>query len=309
MKAPSRVILAAAVCMAFPMTTMAQLVYNVDPPSNTSCENALVFCTSFTYNWSTTEVGNVCMFFRFVVPETMQVNIDVQGTTQDVQWYGDIDPAAPCPAEVQCEVFNPNLPIDQVLQPGVYYIVSKFKGRNNGSLIVQVNEGELCAAQVCEGCLPSFSPLEEKEYLVNAWVRKSGNILGVTHYSDVRITVECPPGELAATVLPIGHVIDGWQLMEGTFETPLNPAAVRLTLFCDAGTAYFDDVRLLPADASMKSYVYDPENLRFVAELDERHFATLYEYDNEGKLVRVKKETERGIMTVQETRENASHHP
>ena len=31
-----------------------------------------------------------------------------------------------------------------------------------------------------------------------------------------------------------------------------------------------------------------------VAELDERHFATFYEYDNEGRLVRVKKETERG---------------
>ena len=37
-----------------------------------------------------------------------------------------------------------------------------------------------------------------------------------------------------------------------------------------------------------------------MAELDERNFATLYEYDEEGKLVRVKKETERGIMTIKE---------
>jgi hypothetical protein len=57
----------------------------------------------------------------------------------------------------------------------------------------------------------------------------------------------------------------------------------------------------------MKCYVYDPHDLRFVAELDERHYATFYEYDLEGKLVRVKKETERGIMTIQESRSNPSH--
>ncbi len=54
----------------------------------------------------------------------------------------------------------------------------------------------------------------------------------------------------------------------------------------------------------MKSYSYDRENFRFNAELDENNFATFYEYDEEGKLVRVKKETERGVMTLQETRTN-----
>lgn len=71
-------------------------------------------------------------------------------------------------------------------------------------------------------------------------------------------------------------------------------------------TVYFDDVRIFPEKGSMKCYVYDPKDLRFVAELDERHYATFYEYDNEGKLARVKKETERGIMTIQETRYNSS---
>ena len=56
----------------------------------------------------------------------------------------------------------------------------------------------------------------------------------------------------------------------------------------------------------MKSYVYDPINMRLVAELDERNYATMYEYDEEGKLVRVKKETERGIMTIKENRNNTS---
>ena len=56
----------------------------------------------------------------------------------------------------------------------------------------------------------------------------------------------------------------------------------------------------------MKSFVYDPINLRLVAELDERHYATYYEYDEQGMLIRVKKETERGIKTIQENRSNTS---
>jgi hypothetical protein len=39
-----------------------------------------------------------------------------------------------------------------------------------------------------------------------------------------------------------------------------------------------------------------------MAELDENNFATFYDYDNEGIPIRVRKETERGIMTLKETR-------
>jgi hypothetical protein len=39
-----------------------------------------------------------------------------------------------------------------------------------------------------------------------------------------------------------------------------------------------------------------------MAELDENNYATFYEYDDEGTLTRVKKETEKGIKTIRETR-------
>jgi hypothetical protein len=42
-----------------------------------------------------------------------------------------------------------------------------------------------------------------------------------------------------------------------------------------------------------------------MAELDENNYATFYEYDLEGGLVRVKKETEKGVYTIQETRSNS----
>jgi hypothetical protein len=52
----------------------------------------------------------------------------------------------------------------------------------------------------------------------------------------------------------------------------------------------------------MKTYAYDNRSMRLWAEMDENNFATFYEYDDEGILIRVKKETEKGIMTVKENR-------
>jgi len=49
----------------------------------------------------------------------------------------------------------------------------------------------------------------------------------------------------------------------------------------------------------MVTYVYDPNNYRLQASLDENNYATFYEYDHEGKLTTVKKETERGVKTIQ----------
>ena len=44
-----------------------------------------------------------------------------------------------------------------------------------------------------------------------------------------------------------------------------------------------------------------------MAELDENNYATFYEYDLEGNLVRVKKETIEGIKTLQENRSHSSN--
>ena len=54
----------------------------------------------------------------------------------------------------------------------------------------------------------------------------------------------------------------------------------------------------------MKTYVYDPLNLWLVAELDALNYATFYDYDSEGQLVQIKKETENGVVTIQTSRSN-----
>jgi hypothetical protein len=66
--------------------------------------------------------------------------------------------------------------------------------------------------------------------------------------------------------------------------------------------SWFDDLRIHPFNSNMKSYAYDPITLRLMAEMDENNYASFYEYDQEGNLMRVKKETENGISTLKESR-------
>jgi hypothetical protein len=101
---------------------------------------------------------------------------------------------------------------------------------------------------------------------------------------------------------PTGPLIDGWQRYEARF-TPASSGNVNITFGNTTGSfIYFDDIRIHPFNAEMKSYVYDPVSLRLTAELDDNNYATFYDYDEEGTPVRTKAETQRGIQTVKETR-------
>ena len=102
---------------------------------------------------------------------------------------------------------------------------------------------------------------------------------------------------------PSGTIVDGWQRIEKVLQTPEDAASLVIEWANNVGTnVYMDDLRIFPADGKMKSFVYDARTLRLMAQLDENNYATFYEYDDEGTLVRTKRETERGIVTIQENR-------
>ena len=155
----------------------------------------------------------------------------------------------------------------------------------------------------CKDCITSFSPTPGK-YMVSAWVKEEGASINTVTYTHASLGISFTGGGSPYNLLPSGRIIDGWQRIEGVVEVPALASDIHLTLQTSTGDAYFDDIRFYPLDGSMLSYVYDPINLRMMAELDERNYATFYEYDEEGKLIRVKKETERGIMTIKENRDN-----
>ena len=102
---------------------------------------------------------------------------------------------------------------------------------------------------------------------------------------------------------PQGLIIDGWQQYTAYFQAPQDATNMILGFVNNSGgKVYFDDIRLHPFNANMKSYIYDPINQRLVAELDANNYATFYEYDGEGKLIRTKAETKEGVKTISETR-------
>lgn len=150
---------------------------------------------------------------------------------------------------------------------------------------------------------PSFSPIAGRKMLVSAWVKEDQECNCSTYvYNQIRVLSNGGTG--AEVILkPSGAIIEGWQRYEGVFTSATNDTELTVSLEAIGNVAvYFDDLRVQPFNANMKSFVYSPVNLRLMAELDENNYTTFYEYDDDGTLIRVKKETEQGIKTIKETR-------
>lgn len=169
----------------------------------------------------------------------------------------------------------------------------------------------------------SFYPLPGEKYIVSCWVKEdnattkktyTNGVMEINFYNgpDPDGVSSLVPSLPTVTMYPSGKIIEGWQRIIGIVSIPLadgnevaeTPKVMRISLSCLSGetSCYFDDVRIFPFNSSMKSFVYDKDTQQLMAELDENNYATYYEYDKEGGLVRVKKETEKGVYTIQETR-------
>jgi Leucine-rich repeat (LRR) protein len=164
----------------------------------------------------------------------------------------------------------------------------------------------------CEDCF-SFKPEPKEEYLLSAWVKEE-SIVQVKSYLNASIKIvfyrqkealdshEIKEARIEAK--PSGEIIDGWQRIFVKFK--VHAAAITIGFSLENKSAsipvYFDDIRIHPLNGSVKSFVYDAETFKLMSELDENNYSTYYEYDNEGGLVRVKKETAKGVKTIQETR-------
>jgi len=142
-----------------------------------------------------------------------------------------------------------------------------------------------------------FAPYPGKTYVFDAWVND-----GLPNDKTVNLTLSINGNNVP---LKCRAVVEGWKLVEGDMNlaTLSGATALDISILPNTGTTiYIDDIRMFPFASLMKTYAYDAHTMRLMAELDENGFATFYEYDDEGLLVRVKKETEKGIMTLKESR-------
>lgn len=166
---------------------------------------------------------------------------------------------------------------------------------------------DLCDKISCTNCIGSFVP-EPGDYIISLWVREEQST-PVLNYSNTGVKIDYTgSSSVYGPFYPDNQtdpIIEGWQRIEAKFTVPSGATAMNIRLINNNSgsvNSYFDDIRVHPYTGNMKTYVFDPITLRLAAELDENNYATLYEYDEEGKLVRVKKETGRGIMSIKETR-------
>jgi hypothetical protein len=143
-----------------------------------------------------------------------------------------------------------------------------------------------------------FTPQPGKDYILSFWVKDTKK----SSTTDLQVNIGGIPGSVVTSTAQ-WPVVESWKRVEVKFKQPmLNPNFQITFNAAAAGTVYLDDIRIHPFDAQMKTFAYDASSMRPWAEMDENNFATFYEYDDEGILIRVKKETERGIMTIRETR-------
>lgn len=167
----------------------------------------------------------------------------------------------------------------------------------------------LQASDVMGGFSPNSDYGDNKVFVLSFWARPNTRAYTVFDYAnitpDVRL-VSPASGLVVPGSLKKSKIINDWQRFELYFKVFANtPGDIKISIANTYGQNIFvDDIRVHPFDANMKTYVYDLFDMKYMALLDENNFATLYEYDQEGKLVRLKKETERGIMTIQENRTN-----
>ncbi|MBL7884301.1 MAG: hypothetical protein JNL69_09540 [Bacteroidia bacterium] len=306
---------------------------------NTNCERPTFFCEDTTFNYASSQVTpcndtykNRWFYFEVLDSiETMfvQSNDSLLGGSIYGPFSSQLMNACPAHAGTVTSTFNINSSTPSTLiynsvngitaqgyeitaitsaflPPGFYYVRFKTKACTNTISFSHKRGSYNCPSPACEDCIGSFAPNTEKKYMVSAWAKQEGAAPSVTNYSYPKLSVLSTSGSYSVSFYPSGAIIDGWQKIDGEFILPGSSTELSIKLECTYGNCFFDDIRVFPFDGSMKSYVYDPISLRLMAELDERNYATFYEYDEEGKLIRVKKETERGIMTIKENRNNSS---
>ncbi len=295
---------------------------------NTSCDGAWFLSSATpqeTFEYDMTGVGsqtNTELFFYFrsnttgtglkIADASAKLNTTNLGVTYEI--YGGYDSqeeicsglanlTAPL---ISSGSGSGNFGITTNLQTDKFYVIRLVVAGRKGKVIfdlVHTLLSNLWKEVQCQDCISGFKP-PFGTYIISAWVKDAS--AGATAINYDKPYIVFSDGVVAAVNCPAtGDIIEGWQRIEKEVVVSLASNNVSIDLKCGSGgDCYFDDVRMFPKDGSMITYVYDPTTFRLIAELDERNYAKIYEYDEEGKLIRIKKETERGIMTIQETREN-----
>ena len=230
--------------------------------------------------------------------------------------YSDNNPSSSVDIYLPCGIYKVYCTVGMDLQmPGNKTTMHKFFSKANYTSNVTGIMGSYVSCTFLKPIpakdsmlnVTEFQLTKEKKMMFSAWIKEDCTIpCSKTDYSLSNINIETDGGGSGTitSMNRVGSIIEGWQKIEGVFIIPSDATTASIVMINSNTSAPMsvDDIRIQPFNSNMKSYVYDNRTLKLSAELDENNYTTYYEYDEEGQLVRVKKETIGGIKTIQETR-------
>ena len=202
------------------------------------------------------------------------------------QWYGSIS-------------ITRDLSVMNNLSPTDINVISE-KGHTGSNFLEIKSDTEILQSNLL------LKPTQK--YIISAWIKVPEAEKQAYTYADetkvgLQLSFYRKDGSRISSsnvIVPTGNIIEGWQRLEGTVEVPNEAFFTTTTLKAESNDVYYDDIRIFPADGSMKTFVYDPVNYLLRAVLDENNYASLYFYDHADKLFLTQKETRDGIYTIQE---------
>lgn len=146
-----------------------------------------------------------------------------------------------------------------------------------------------------EKCVGVFAPTGGMKYVVSAWVRDNADPLA-TSFDVPKIFIN------GVAFRTTGNVIDGWQQITGAFDLPSSATSMTISFTGGTGSTWYDDIRIFPFDAKLVTHSYDGNSQKLTYTNDENNYFTKYNYDASDNLESINKETEKGVMTIKESR-------
>lgn len=184
-----------------------------------------------------------------------------------------------------------DLPIDDMFGGGVAIAqgVRSTTEKHTGNYSLYIPSG--ASGFSCE-----LFPKQSRYYRVSFWVHESG----VSNFDLNQVNWVGNSGDATNHDISSKKTQSGeWYLVDKIIDIE-NSDRVELEINATGGNIYVDDFRVHPVDASMVSYVYnDFGQLSYL--LDADNLFTYYEYNVDGKLAKVEKETFRsGVVKIQD---------
>lgn len=148
-------------------------------------------------------------------------------------------------------------------------------------------------------------------HIIQLWARWD-DLKSKTEYPNIELQLKnsfstsVSPLDYSTTFTSVAQSGE-WAMYEARVLPPIGFKGYTISISVPANQAdvLIDDIRVLPEEAEMISYVYDPNTLKLLATLDAQHFAQVFQYNAEGQLVRKIKETYLGFKTIAEAQYNS----